>query len=490
MAQPWREPLVLALLAFGIVCRLTQYLIDSSFWYDESFVALNVIHKSFGALFGRLDWNEASPPGFLVLEKFVALIFGSTEYALRVPPLIAGLAALLLFAPLARRVCGNGLAMIWALLLFAAWPTAISQAATLKHFSFDMLINIVLLLLAVPDGETTAPPPSRILLWGVAGAGGVWMSFAAVFTFAGTSMVMAAQALRGWSTRQRLAFAAANLITLFSMAALSGPALAQKSTGLMNYWTSHSAFPDTGGIARMGWWLTHSLLAFCGYFWRTPGWIILAIAAVGIITLWQSERRATTLMLLAPIGLAAAASFAHLWPFGGNQHMSFAAPAMLLVIGAGCETLRRRLSRQFPLVGEAALAALLVPVLINSAYRAIYPRGNSDLRTVVEFFQQHRRSGDAVIVSDPATVDFYSGHDFRYESPPITPSRRLWFISIPQLKPRGLDAMLSRRPLLAKAESGDAAALLFGPQAASAVNRQPALSRSSPCGASRMPPGC
>jgi hypothetical protein len=462
MAQPYRQRFVFAVLAFGIICRLTQYLIDSSLWYDESFVALNVVHKSFSAMFGPLDWNEASPPGFLVAEKLLVSILGPSEYSLRLLPLLAGLAALLLFAPLARRVCGDGPAMLWALIMFAAWPTAISQAGTLKHFSLDMLLSVLLFSLALPASETK---PGRLFLWGAVSATGLWLSFATVFTFAGTSIVLAAQALRGWSARQRIAFAAANLVTLISLTALTGAARAQRSAGLMNYWTSHQAFPDTNGILGSTLWLGQALLAFCAYFWRAPGSIILLIAAAGAASFWHARLRAATLMLLAPILVAMAASFAHLWPFGGNQHMSFAAPAMLLIVGRGCETIRCWLSQRRRWLGEAALAALLGPVLINSAYGALSPRRNSDLRSVVEFFQRRRLPGDAVIVSDAATVDFYTGHDFRYDSPPITPSARLWFISIPGAKPHELDDILNRRPLLARAESGGAAACLFGPQA-------------------------
>ncbi|HEV3115081.1 MAG TPA: hypothetical protein VGY99_31740 [Candidatus Binataceae bacterium] len=174
--------------------------------------------------------------------------------------------------------------------------------------------------------------------------------------------------------------------------------------------------------------------------------------------------RTATMMLVAPILLAIAASFAHLWPFGGNQHMAFAAPAMPLILGQGCETIRCWLSERRRWLGEAALAALLAPVLVNSSYRAISPRRNADLRSVVEFFRQRRLPSDGVIVSDAATVDFYTGYDFRYDSPPITPSARLWFISIPGIKARGLDDLLNRRPLLARVESGGAAACLFGPQ--------------------------
>jgi hypothetical protein len=462
-AERHHERTVIAVLMFGVVCRLTQYLVDSSLWYDESFVALNVLGRSYGAMFGRLDWNEASPPGFLVAEKLIVSIFGPSEYALRLLPLLAGLAALLLFASLARRVCGDGFAMLWALIMFAAWPTAIAQAGTLKHFSLDMLFSIVLFLLVLPRGDE--PKPVTLLLWGALAAAGLWLSFATLFIFAGCSIVAAARELRGWSSRQRTAFAAANFVTLVSLIALSRPALAQRSTGLMEYWTSQRAFPEATSIFTLVLWIVRAPAAFCGYFWRAPGWIVLPIAAAGVAGFWNTRLRTATMMLLVPIVLALAASFAHLWPFGGFQHMSFAGPAMILILGQGCETVRDWLSQRRRWLGEVALAALLGPVLINSAYRAVFPRRSADLRSVVAFFQQHRLPTDAVIASDAATVDFYSGHDFRYESPPISPSTRLWVISIPGVELRGLDEIVSGRPLFAQAESHGAKAVLFGPRA-------------------------
>jgi len=86
--EPIRRFVLLAVL-FGLVCRLSQYAANTSIWHDEAYVALNVLQKTFTALLGPLDWNEASPPGFLVVEKLVAAFLGRSEYALRLVPLVA-----------------------------------------------------------------------------------------------------------------------------------------------------------------------------------------------------------------------------------------------------------------------------------------------------------------------------------------------------------------------------------------------------------------
>jgi predicted membrane-bound mannosyltransferase len=122
-------------LIFGLVCRLRQYGANTSLWHDEALVALNVLHKSFAGLLGPLEWKEAAPPGFLVVEKLAVSFLGRSEYALRLIPLLAGLVGLTLFAGLARRVSGTGAAWLWAVLLMAASGKLIVQSNEVKHFT-------------------------------------------------------------------------------------------------------------------------------------------------------------------------------------------------------------------------------------------------------------------------------------------------------------------------------------------------------------------
>src|SRR6266851_2450410 len=183
MSQPTRQSegrfwprLVVVAVGFGGACRLAQYLIASSLWYDESFVALNFLQKSFRALLGPLDWNEAAPPGFLIAEKIVAAVLGRSELALRLLPMIASLATLVCLAALSGRLCRNGTAWFLAVLSFAAWPTAIGHAGMLKHFSLDELSAAAILMLGIQAFEN---PKSRfwLLLWGISAALAVWFSF-------------------------------------------------------------------------------------------------------------------------------------------------------------------------------------------------------------------------------------------------------------------------------------------------------------------------
>src|SRR5918996_4581189 len=56
-----------SLIALALALRLTYYLLNPSLSNDEAQLALNIMHRSYGDLFERLDFNQAAPPGFLLL---------------------------------------------------------------------------------------------------------------------------------------------------------------------------------------------------------------------------------------------------------------------------------------------------------------------------------------------------------------------------------------------------------------------------------------
>ena len=79
-----------------------QYVSHASLWIDEAALARNIIDRPVSALFFPLDYAQVAPPGFLLIQKAVVLTIGASEYALRLFPLLCGVAALLVFARLAH----------------------------------------------------------------------------------------------------------------------------------------------------------------------------------------------------------------------------------------------------------------------------------------------------------------------------------------------------------------------------------------------------
>lgn len=106
-------------------------------------LALNVLHRGYGGLTRPLGLIQGAPIGFLWLEKTSVLIFGSNEYALRLVPLLAGLASMILFDPLAQRVLG-GWARCVPVAIFAISPTLVYYASEAKQYGVDVFAFVAL----------------------------------------------------------------------------------------------------------------------------------------------------------------------------------------------------------------------------------------------------------------------------------------------------------------------------------------------------------
>lgn len=63
----------------GIVLRIAVYLDNRPFWTDEAQLALNIRSRTMLQLLGHLDFCQAAPPGFLLLEKLSTSLFGESE---------------------------------------------------------------------------------------------------------------------------------------------------------------------------------------------------------------------------------------------------------------------------------------------------------------------------------------------------------------------------------------------------------------------------
>src|ERR1700687_1299360 len=135
------------LLALGASLRIGLYLQGRSLWADEARGALNILHKEWGELFSPLEFDQISPPGFLLLVKAAERAFGSSEFALRLVPLLFGLASLTLFFRLASR-CLRPAAARLACLLFAIAEPLVYYSTELKQYSGDVAVELALWSLA------------------------------------------------------------------------------------------------------------------------------------------------------------------------------------------------------------------------------------------------------------------------------------------------------------------------------------------------------
>src|SRR5438552_269656 len=96
--------LALGLVLLGVGWRLLRYFLQFPLWGDEAFVCVNFLKDNFVALTGPLDCDQVAPLFFLWGELAIFKLLGGSELAVRLLPLLAGLASLALFWRLAWRL--------------------------------------------------------------------------------------------------------------------------------------------------------------------------------------------------------------------------------------------------------------------------------------------------------------------------------------------------------------------------------------------------
>jgi hypothetical protein len=341
--------LILALVVLGVLCRLFRYLMRFPIWGDEAYIIVNLLDRDFAGLTRRLDCCQVAPLLFLWIQKVVLLLLGSSELALRLVPLLAGLAGLFLLAYLARLTL-DSLAATCAVGLFAVarWP--VSLATVVKPYSFDLVAALVLLIPAVHFLRRPSSDPHRVrwlILLALVVPGALLASYPAVFVAGGVSLALVGAVGTSGSWRVRgwfLAYNAVLVATFLGVYLLVGR---EQQTGnvdtfMQNYWAH--GFPPAGWSV-VPWLLSiHSgrMMAYPVGDSNFGSILTFLLFLVGVV---RFRHRPTFLVLcLAPFALNMLAAALHKYPYGGccrlSQHL---APAVCLLAGGGLAWVYRRL---------------------------------------------------------------------------------------------------------------------------------------------------
>jgi hypothetical protein len=399
--------LLAALVAAGALLRLWQYLGNAAFWLDELAVVRNVVDHPLSRLLTRpLDYRQVAPPGFLAIERGLALLFGAGERSLRLFPLLSSLVALYLFWRLAERLL-SGLALTFAVALFAFSPELIFYGADAKQYASDSAVALLLTLLAF--GYRAGPPTwRRGLLLGAAGAVAAWFSQPAVFMLAGLGgalLLLAAIERREAPGPPAPLAPLAPTLTAVALWGLSSAASILVATRVMGpvtrayvqrFWQP-AFLPPLTHLSEVAEWIGNTLAAEFGRegldYHATPLYVVGA--ALGLAVLWR-QRRDAALLLAAPIAVTLAAAVARQYPFKGRL-IAFLIPCFLIPLAAGVE----RIYRAWP---PRLRAAGIVCVLLFTAFPLATMVRNPPVYRMEEtprmfaYVQARRQAEDAVYV--------------------------------------------------------------------------------------------
>jgi hypothetical protein len=395
LVSPW---LLGAIVAAGAALRVAQYVSDRALWADEAYLALNLLDRSALELAEPLDFNQAAPPLFLLLEKLVITTAGASEYAVRFVPLVCGIASVGVFALLARRLLHPAAAPL-ALLLFTAADGLIYFSSELKPYSVDVLATVA--LLAAGDSllaSRASATRNTILVTGIL-AVLVLASYAALFVVAGVVLSLILDVL--WHRdRQRarrlgpvlatsaIAAAAATLLVLRQTAGVTGD-----RSVLDPYWVSELASAIASSLAYSPGALTTKLAA--------------GVAAAGFIRIALADPR-RGLLLGSPFAFAMIAVFLNQYPLFVRTVL-FLVPLLALFLAEGVAALTLLFRGRARIVVAVSLTLLVSIAPVASAGTHLWnPRTHEELKPVLRSVAENWRSGDTLY------LHWGSQYAFRY----------------------------------------------------------------------------
>jgi hypothetical protein len=367
-------------------------------------LSLNILDRPLTRLLmDPLEFNQAAPPGFLLVQWVLVRAFGASEYIFRLYPLLCSVAALFLATLLGLRLTSStGLVVLIGLL--AICQKLVYFASEAKQYSSDVVVTLVVVLLALRT-RSRGLTRSDLVLLGVVGAGAIWFSHPAIFVLAGVGLyvgLLQFQAHRRAVTRLAFVF----VPWLASAAAFQFLVVSRATvTELMqNYWKAYFAPFPPASVDDLRWYLYYPFHVFEDPLSLHFSGLAAFLFAAGCVSYASSrEHRLDLMLFVSPIGFALIGSMVHLYPFGVRL-LLFLVPLLSLLIAHGVASLSGAGPRK--VVAAAAAGLLFLHPTWDALYRVARPTTVQEVRPVIEEMQRTFRQGDRIYVHKMAAPAF------------------------------------------------------------------------------------
>lgn len=395
------------LAAVGGLVRVVLYVANRSLWFDEAALALNLINRPFHRLFSPLDFGQAAPIGFLMIEHSAARGLGYSEYALRLFPLLSGLVALFGFVVLARLLL-TPLAAALAVTLFAVAQGPVYYSSELKPYSTDVAAAVLLLLAGIALTEKVRERWPALAI-GIGGLALVGFSFASVIVLAAVAVGLGVEAAR----RRRDTPALLLPLAIWVAGTMAVGAFAITRLGSIRNAFKLTADATIGPAAVFN---AHALNVFASGLASSVGLVgtspwnqlqkVAALAAMVGAGSLLARTPIRGLMVLLPIPLTLGAAALDQYPLTRRTAL-FLVPIVVLALAEGVARLSAWAGRRWAPVVAIGLAMMIgAGPVWRSAKATLHPPRHEELKPVLAYIRDHWQPGDTLYVHYEAQYAF------------------------------------------------------------------------------------
>jgi hypothetical protein len=415
--------LALALvLGVGLGVRLLVFINGYSLGIDEARLALNIAARSYAHLLPPLEHDQSAPLVFLWSERLLRDLLGVHDLVFRGLPFAAAVGTVVLAYPVYRRLL-DGPAALLATSLTALAPTLVHYSTTVKQYTMETLVTLVLLGITLDWQDR--PARNRWVLLLAAGSIAVWASGPAVFVLAAIAVSLALTPLRDGSRQRRWLLGAIVLWgASFALAHLLVYRHAATNPYMERFWApAFVTLSDLESLRRFAealelfaWGLVMGELPpfFGGLGEAVVAAVatsLLGLSVVGTLRIARLHGKGRAVLVAGPLVAALLASAMRAYPVG-LRVMVFSAPLLHILVASGvAAAVSAFATRHRQVVARLAFGTFLLAYpLVGSLHRVMRYTPATEFRSLVTELRMRRQPGEALYVfagSIPAWT-FYS----------------------------------------------------------------------------------
>ena len=216
-ALPAWWPLAALLLAAAVLRFSTLGL--QSFWYDEAFTPVHVLHASLGATLRSVVHTENTPPLWYVLIWAWSRVFGTGAVALRLPSAVFGLATVPVAWAIGRELTGRRATAIAAAAFVAVNPLFVWYSQEARAYGLFVLMSALAMLCFLRARRE--PTPRRLAAFAASASLALLSHYFAAFLVAPMILLLLGRRHRaGGGADRRASLIACGVVALVGLALL------------------------------------------------------------------------------------------------------------------------------------------------------------------------------------------------------------------------------------------------------------------------------
>lgn len=393
------------LITLGIFVRIVIFFQNRNLFIDEANVARNIYERGFLELAAPLSYEQYAPPVFLWGLKLFTSLFGYSEYAFRIYPMLAGAGTLIVLYYLLKELT-SWRSLWYPVGLLAVSYIMIRYSSELKQYMSDALVVLSLILLAIRTNIKDLNEKRFLLTWLIAGTVAIWAAMPSVFVLAGVGIYYFLQTMSQKNYRKSGLIVITGLLWLIQFGIyyywILKPQI--ESNYLQSFHQEYFLFATPANTDEWmhNWQVVKNLINEASGFSRYATIFNVAMIILGTILFLKKDffRSLLVLVPLAAVLIAAALNQYSLIP----RVAVFTMPLFLILIGYGLEQLMLIRWKLIPLL--AAIAGLKF-IYDHSMVRLIKePLETEQITDALEFVMRHNIVSDQLYLHNGARPAF------------------------------------------------------------------------------------